>query len=348
MNMTNTRQATMKDVAEAAGVSTAAVSHALRPREGSNIKLQESKIQLIKEHAERLNYRPHAGARSIRSKRFGSIGYFSSKPRNLFYTPFGYQHGVHDALAERGYRITLIRVSDQMDQVSEQIPKAFNELNLDGLIVESYSDVASRIHRIYEGRHFPFMYLNDRHEYNSVFVGEVESARILTRHVLEKGHRKVAFAHRHIEGEPGIDEMHHSARDREAGYRQVMEDSGLVPAVVTVEARSVLGRDVRLSDEQWDKLKGYDAIIAYDDDFANSIAKKCYDLGIRVPDDIGLAGFNGDYASLAAWRSLTTMQIPAYDMGMAIGKMAVDRLEENNGRCPSVRFVPTLLEGDTL
>lgn len=345
--MTQTYRTTIKEVAAAAGVSTAAVSHALRPRKGSNIKLQPSKVLLIKQHAERLKYRPHAGARSIRSKRFGSVGYFCSKPLNLFYTPYGYQHGAHDALAERGYRFTLIRTSAQMDPMSENIPKVFDELNLDGLIVESYSDVASRIHKLYEGQHFPFLYLNDRHDYDSVFVGEVESARILTTHVLNKGYRKVVFAHRHILGEPSTVEMHHSARDRETGYRQVMEKNGLAPAVVTIESVSVLGREVHLSDEQWELLKDFDAIIAYDDDFANSIARKCYDLNVRIPDDIGLAGFNGDYASLSSWRALTTMQIPAYEMGLAVARMIADRLQ-NNQRYPSIRFVPHLLKGDTL
>jgi DNA-binding LacI/PurR family transcriptional regulator len=347
MKMMTSRRATIKDVAEAAGVSIASVSQALRPRKDSNIKLQENKIELIKEAAKKLNYRPHAGARSIRSRRFGSIGYFSSKVLNLVYTPYGYQHGVHDALEENDYRITLIRVSAQLDQASEEIPNAFNELNLDGLIVESYSELASRIHDLYAERNFPFLYLNDRHEFDSVYVGEVESARILTRHVLEKGYRKVVFAHRHIIGEPEIHQMHHSALDRETGFRQAMEANGLTPAVVTIEASAVLGREVSLSDDQWDQLKDFDAIIAYDDDFANAIARKCYDKNVRIPDDVALAGFNGDYASLSAWRALTTMQIPSYDMGLAIGRMAIKRIQGNSDPIPSLRFLPALLPGQT-
>lgn len=348
MKMKNPKRATIKDVAEAAGVSIASVSQALRPRDNSNIKLQENKIQLIKETAKSLNYRPHAGARSIRSQRFGSIGYFSSKALNLVYTPYGYQHGVHDALEEKDYRITLIRVSAQLDQASEQIPKAFNELNLDGLIVESYSELASRIHDVYAARNFPFLYLNDRHEFDSVYVGEVESASILTRYVLAKGYRRIAFAHRHVTGEPEIEKMHYSALDRETGYKQIMEANGLSPAVFAIEAPSVLGRDTFISDEQWDRLKAFDAIIAYDDDFANSIARKCYDMNVRIPDDIALAGFNGDYAALSAWRPLTTMEIPTYEMGLAIGRMAIDRLHEKRGPIPSIRFLPSLVEGLTL
>ncbi|NDV61876.1 LacI family transcriptional regulator [Puniceicoccales bacterium CK1056] len=348
MRKSNSKRTTIKDVAEAAGVSTAAVSQALRPKENSNIKLQETKIQLIRETAKKLNYRPHTGARSIRSQRFGSIGYFSSKSLNLVYTPYGYQHGVHDALEESDFRLTLIRVSAGVDQASEEIPKAFSEFHLDGLIVESYSELASKLHDLYADRDFPFLYLNDRHEFDSVFVGEIEASKVLTNHVISKGYRKIAFAHRYIKGEPVIEKMHHSALDRETGYRQTMSANGLNPTVVTVESPAVLGREVNLTDEQWEQLKEFDAIIAYDDDFANCIARKCYDKGIRIPDDIGLAGFNGDYASLSSWRALTTMQIPAYEMGLTLGRMAVNRIKGDAGKLPSVRFVPSLIQGNTI
>jgi LacI family transcriptional regulator len=342
-----TSRATIKDVAEAAGVSIASVSQALRPKIGSNIKLNVHKINFIKETAKRLNYRPHAGARSIRSRRFGSIGYFSSKAVNLVYTPFGYQHGVYDALEENDYRLTLIRASAQVDHASEQIPKVFNELNLDGLIVESYNELASRIYDMYAERNFPFLYLNDRHKFDSVYVGEVESARILTRHVLDRGYKRVVFVHRQVIGEPEIHQMHHSALDRETGYRQIMLAHDLDPVVLTFESLSVVGREDSITDAQWNLLKGFDAIITYDDDLANSIARKCYDLNVRIPDDIALAGFNGDYASLSAWRPLTTMQIPAYEMGLQAGRMAIKRIQGTSGPVPSIRFVPTLIKGET-
>jgi LacI family transcriptional regulator len=347
--MRERKRATIKDVAAAAGVSTASVSQALRPRKDSNIKLQEKKIELIRETAKRLNYMPHAGARSIRSRRFGTVGYFTPKALNLYYTPYGYQHGVHDALEEKDYRITLIRVSPQLDQAKEEIPNVFNELNLDALIVESYGELAAKIYELYRGMNFPFLYLNDRHESNSVYVDDVKGADILTRHALEKGYRKICFVHRQIEGESGIEKMHHSAIDRETGYSQAMVDNGLDPAIVSLAFKSVLGREESLSDEQWDQLKDFDALIAYDDDLANAIARKGYDLDVRVPDDIALASFNGDYASLSSWRPLTTMLIPAYDMGLAIGRMATQRLQENNGASlASIKFTPTLIEGRTL
>ena len=347
--MVEFKRTTIKDVAEAAGMSTASVSQALRPRKNSNIKLQEKKIQLIRETAKRLNYIPHAGARSIRSKRFGSVGFFKPKAVNLGYAPYGYQHGVHDALEENDYRITLIRISGYLDKAREEIPRVFRELNLDALIVESYGELARKIYDIYKGVNFPFLYLNDRQDLNSVYVDDVRGAEILTEHALSKGYRKICFVHRLIGGDASVEDMHHSAVDRATGYANAMKSVGLKPAFVYVHSDSVVSREVAVDDTQFDALRQFDALIAYDDDLANSIARKCYEKIVRIPDDLGIAGFNGDYASLSAWRALTTMRIPAYKMGLAIGRMAAERLNDPNGdSIPSVVFTPLLIEGQTL
>ena len=67
--MSLSRRSTIKDIAQAAGLSAAAVSQALRPHPNSTIKLQRETIERVKRVASELNYQPHAGARSIRSNR---------------------------------------------------------------------------------------------------------------------------------------------------------------------------------------------------------------------------------------------------------------------------------------
>jgi DNA-binding LacI/PurR family transcriptional regulator len=82
---------------------------------------------------------------------------------------------------------------------------------------------------------------------------------------------------------------------------------------------------------------------------ANSIARSCYRKGIRIPDDLAIAGFNGDYGSLSSWCPLTTMQIPSYEMGLQIGRMAVQRVKDGSSiDVPSSTFVPSLIEGLSL
>lgn len=346
--MVNRKRITIKDVAEAAGVSTAAVSQALRPRENSNIKLQEGKVQLIRETAKRLNYRPHSGARSIRSRRFGSIGYVELMSPGRVYIPRAYQHGVYDAIEEKDFRLTLIRIPKTVEEAQQQLPTALAELHLDALIIESYSELASRIYDIYQDEQFPLLYLNDKHEVNSVFVQEVEGASLLTEHALQKGYRRIAFVQRQIIGEPSLEKMHHSARDRLEGYQNALEKNGLQPNTIVIQSEAVIGRQAEINDEQWRKFHGFDALIAYDDDLANAIARGCLKRGIDIPSQLAVAGFNGDYGALSAWKRLTTIRIPTYDMGLSIGRMAAERVTGINKSLPSEGFVPSLIHGETL
>jgi LacI family transcriptional regulator len=346
--MTPSRRATIKDIAQAAGLSTAAVSQALRPHPGSNIKLQAETIERVKRVASELNYQPHAGARSIRSNSFDTIGYFTAKTGLFTNSPTGYLAGVHDIAEGQGSRITLIRLPADLDDISKAMPGVFSERNLDALVIESYSNLARQIYERVEASHLPVIFLNDRHETNSVYVDDEWAAGELTRHLIEKGYQRIGFLHRHIEGGAPVRMMHHSAADREAGYRKAMRRAKMTASCHTVSTTGVVGDDVELSPADWKVIREHDAVITYDDDLANLVGRTAYDRGVRVPKSLAIASFNGDYASLCAWQRLTTMRIPAYEMGKKAAEMAFE-LSRNGPETaiPSVAYRPTLMVGQT-
>ena len=144
--------------------------------------------------------------------------------------------------------------------------------------------------------------------------------------------------------------MHYSAVARIEGYRQAMAAAGLEPDVRTIQMKEMLEVNQRIPDE-WifgDGKPLPDAVFAYDDDLANSIAKLLYRKNIRIPDQIGLAGYNGAYASLSAWRPLTTMRTPAYEMGYAALELALKIIEGSGQKeVPSVKFRPELVIGES-
>ena len=347
-SMSISRRTTIKDIARTAGLSTAAVSQALRPQPKSNIKLQAETIERVKKVALELNYQPHSGARSIRSNSFSTIGYFAAKSGAFVNTPYGYMAGVHDIAEEREFRMTLIRLPRTLDDIGTAMPSVFSERNLDALIIESYSELAYQIYERIQTSHMPVIFVNDRHETNSVYVDDEWGAIELTRHLIDKGYQRICFLQRRTEGGPPIEKMHHSALDREAGYRKAMQDAGRVAICHTVETRDVVGLDVELSADDWNVIAGHDAVIAYDDDLANLVARNAYDRNIRIPDALAIAGFNGDYASLCAWQRLTTVQIPSYEMGRKATEMAFELVDlGDNSVLPSSMHRPKLILGQT-
>ena len=346
--MTPSRRSTIKDIAKAAGLSTAAVSQALRPHPKSNIKLQQETIDRIKRVAAELNYQPHAGARSIRSNSFDTIGYFAAKTGLFINSPAGYLAGVHDVAEGEGSRITLIRLPVDIADISTAMPGVFSERNLDVLVIESYSELARQIYARVQASRLPVIFLNDRHETNSVYVDDEWAAGELTRHLVERGYKKIGFLHRHIEGGAPVKLMHHSAVDRENGYRKAMKKAKLKASVHAVTVGAVVGFDVKVSQEDWDVISQFDAVVAYDDDLANLVSRAAYDRGVRIPDALAIGSFNGDYASLSAWQQLTTMQIPAYEMGRKAAEMAFQLFKGGSEtKLPSVAYRPTLLVGQT-
>jgi LacI family transcriptional regulator len=342
------KRITIKDIARTAGLSTAAVSQALRPRADSNIKLQQETIDRIKKVAVDLNYQPHSGARSIRSNSFNTIGYFVAKTGQIINTPYGYMAGVHDIAEERGFRMTLIRLPRNIEDISKAMPSVFSERNLDALVIESYSELAYQIYERIQTFRMPVVFVNDRHKTNSVYVDDEWGAAQVTDHLIEKGYQRIGFIQRQTEGGPPVSKMHHSALDREKGYRKAMRKAGMNPLSHTVVTKDVVGLDVELRPEDWNAIQRFDAVIAYDDDLANLIARTAYDHRLRIPDALAIAGFNGDYGSLSAWQRLTTVRIPSYEMGRKAAEMAFELVNGNSdASLPSCVLRPVLSLGQT-
>lgn len=342
------RRTTIKDIARTAGLSTATVSQALRPQPRSNIKLSPDTVERVKAVALELKYQPHAGARSIRSNSFSTIGYFTAKTGHFTNTPQGYMAGVHDVAEEHSFRMTLIRLPIAIDDISKTIPSVFSEQNLDALVIESYSELAYQIYERIQASGMPVVFINDRHETNSVYVDDVWGATQLTQHLIKKGYQRICFLHRHTVGGPSTEKMHHSATDRETGYRQAMLNAGRQAFCYTVHTRDVVGLDVELSQADWEVISRHDAVIAYDDDLANLIARAAYDRHVSIPDTLAIASFNGDYASLSAWQRLTTVRVPSYEMGRKAAEMAFKLVASSAGTAlPSSVHRPTLILGQT-
>jgi LacI family transcriptional regulator len=346
--MSSSSKITIKDIARAAGLSTAAVSHALRPRPNSTIKLQEETIERVRKVALQMNYQPHSGARSIRSNSFNTIGYFVAKTGQFTNTPYGYMAGVHDVAEEHGFRMNLIRLPQTAEDIGKTMPSVFSERNLDALIIESYSELAYQIYNRIKASNLPVVFVNDKHKTNSVYVDEQKAASQLTEHLIGKGYKRICFIHRKTNSGPTVSKMHHSAVDREKGFRKTMLKARLEPFSHTAHTSDVVGLDVKLSPEDWKVISSYDAVIAYDDDLANLIARAAYDREVKIPASLAIASFNGDYASLSAWQRLTTMRIPSYEMGRKAAEIAFEIISQGtNTVLPSVIVSPELIQGQT-
>lgn len=341
---------TIKEVAKEAGVSLGAVSQALNPNPSSTIKVGEVTTLKVQAAARKLGFRPHAGAKSVRSNKFHNIGFFVAKKGAFDRPPEGYMMGVCDAAQKRGYRVVLVGMENGLGHYQDVVPSLLREKNLDALVVASYHQLSAVIHDELKNMELPVVYVNDQHEFNSTWLDDQAGARMMTDYLIERGSKSVAFAMRTHSADQRIEDMHYSAKMRIDGYTTAMKAAGLEPDIRTVVMRDTLEFNQRIPVD-WlfgDGKSLPDAIFAYDDDLANTIAKILYRKGIRVPEDIALAGYNGAYASLCAWRPLTTMRIPSYEMGYAALELALQIIEDSGRKeFPSITFRPELVIGES-
>jgi LacI family transcriptional regulator len=244
--------------------------------------------------------------------------------------------------------MTLIRLPVSLEDISKAMLSVFTERNLDAIVIESYSELAHQIYDQIQATHMPILFINDRHESNSVYVDDLWGATELTQHLIDRGYQRIGFLHRRIESGPPVSRMHHSARDRVAGYRKAMTRARRRPVVHTIVTSAVVGLDVNLCEQDWEVISEFDAVIAYDDDLASMIARAAYDRGLWIPDALAIASFNGDYGSLCAWQRLTTIQVPSYEMGRKAGEMTFEMIRKGPDTVlPSSAHKPRLICGQT-
>jgi len=293
----------LTDVARAAGVSNATVSRVLN---GSNHPVAEEVRQRVLQVAEELGYRPNLIARGLRTKQTLTVGIIVENILSPFIPPI--TRGIHDYLRQYGY--SSIIINSDWDPVAEA--EAIEDLarrHIDGIIfvescIRSSDEVSKLIHKPHVFVHRLFNSLNA----NSVVPDDRHGACLAVRHLLELGHRRIAF----INGPEGWD----ATINRMAGYQEEIAAWG-VPFDPTLVDRG-----------DWEVQSGYcaaqrlikagpppTAIFAANDLMALGVIYAVQETGLRVPEDIAVVGYDDRDFSGFVRPAITTVRMPCEEMG---------------------------------
>jgi LacI family transcriptional regulator len=324
---------TLVDVARRAGVSVSTASNALtggRPVSGDADRR-------VRRAAEELAYEPDRAARSLVSRRSDTIGIVVPDLTNPFFAELGRQ--VQRRLAERGYA-ALIGDTDNGPDRQEHHLAAFESRRVDGLIVvPAVSDDDGRLRHV--ARRTPTVLL-DRivggWPGSSVSVRQAAGIEAIVDHLLALGHRQFAFVAGSLSASTG--------RDRFAAFTRLLDHRGVPPPVV-VEAEFTLesGREaVRgLLDRAGDRVT---AVCAADDLLAFAVLEGARLVGIRIPDDMSLTGFDDiPYASFVH-PSLTTVRQPTAAMSERAVELLLRHLS-GDARPEAIVLEPELVVRDS-
>jgi LacI family transcriptional regulator, galactose operon repressor len=294
---------TISDVAARAGVGVGTVSRVLNGR--SNVRpLTRAKVL---DAIDALKYRPSATARNLSLRRTHAIGvvvpFFTS------YSAVERIRGVASVLARSPYDLILfdIEAEDRREHAFRLFERGDRS---DGLLLLSLVPPDEEVERL-RAAHLPCVLVDAPHaELPRILIDDVRGGELATSHLLELGHERIAF----IGDKPPDPFRLTSSRDRTHGYRQALARAGIEPRPEYVRegtqshqvARGIAIDLLRLPHPPT-------AIFAASDAQALGVLEAARILGVRVPDELSVIGF--DDVELAGLVGLTTVRQPLFESG---------------------------------
>lgn len=311
--------ATIHDVARRAGVSISTVSRVLNGTTAVN----QDKRRAVLEAAQALGYSPNPAARSLLGKKTGGIGVLLPYVSGEFFAEL--LNGLDEAAQDTG-RFLVVSTSHRHREEFNAAIQAMNR-RVDGLVVMApeldAGDVASIL-----GPNRDVVFINTFTEGVVTDVLNFDNfggAFALTRHLLDLGHRRIAV----IKGAPGA----WDARERVRGFRAAMAEAGVEDTLgLEFEGEYIQAAGYAAAKLILDSVPRPTAILAANDYCAAGVLSALNGAGVKVPDEVAVAGFDGVTSARYMLPPLTTVQVPIREIGYQSVSRLVARLEGQEDR----------------
>jgi len=334
--MATTRRVLIKDVAAKAGVSVTTVSHVLNDVPGKRIS--DETREGVRAAAAELGYTPNGLARSFRLQRSQTLALVSDE---IATTPHAGRIilGAHEAASKQGWLVMLVNTGGTPELEASEIA-ALKQRRVDGFLYATmyHRDVSVPDSLV----DVPTVLLDAKTTDPSVswvVPDEVGGGRTATEHLLAHGHRRIGFLN-------NVDDIP-ATHGRLEGFRAALEDAG-VPVredwIRTAAANTQGGLDSALAVLDSDDRPT--ALFCFADRMAMGAYYAAAELGLRIPDDLSIVGFDNQELIADGLRpGLTTVALPHYEMGAWAVETLIRLIEQPQKGAPAqVRLPCPLVE----
>ncbi len=315
--MSHSQKATIDDVAALAGVSIKTVSRVLN----NEANVRQSTREKVNLAISRLDYRPNLSARRLAARRSYIVALLYDNPSANYLSNI--QHGVVTACNASGYDV-LVHPCDSTDpRLADEINHLREQGRCDGVILTPPLSDMSELVQSLEDKGTPFIQIAPAVRMDScswVATTDEAAGYQITDHLIRLGHRRIGY----IQGHPD----HKAMATREDGYKRALRAAGLkvdrkliIAGFNSFESGEAAGR----------KLLGSttppSAIFAANDDMAAGVMKAARDLGLKIPEQLSVAGFDDTPVASQTWPELTTIHQPISEMAEAAAGILIERLD---------------------
>lgn len=295
--------ANIRDVAKKAGVGIATVSRYIN----DDGYVSHEVRQKIQKAIDELNYKPNALARALFTKSSMMLGLIIPNIVNPIYPELA--TGIENRAREKGYNIVLCNT--EYDKRNEHnIIDMLLQHRVDGIIVAS-----ARCNDEYVNSNIPIVSIEKKISDDIIYLScDNYKGGILAANYIVKNNLKRIL---HIKGPDTI----MSALERFNGFESKLNEQGI--QFDTIEG--IYAEDI--SNIKND-LNNYDVIFVWNDDLAISVISECYKIGLNVPHDVQVIGFDNIFYSSKICPALTTIGQPIQEMGEAAVNLIIDQIEK--------------------
>lgn len=324
----------MKDLAKLLGVSRQTVSAVLNGKEWVSQETRNRVLEAIREH----NYSPNQHAVSLTGKSTKLLGVVLRDISNPFYTQIAM--GIESVARASGYSILYHNTFENHDHEVDAI-RSLLSFRVSGIIISPIQvgvDLSHLEHVTSLG--IPMVSIDKLPNIlcHSISFADHEAAYKAASYLADQGHDKIAF----IKGP----ESAASAKERLSGFLECVDKRGLkVPGQWLVDPGTT---DRERHDAIFallkDPAKRPSAVFCFNDLLAVSVYKAAHELGIRIPQELSVAGFDDIEIASLLGPPLTTVRTDSYKVGVEAAEMVMAELNGASSKLKDIRHTPQLVE----
>lgn len=313
------KRVTIKDIAKETNLSIAAVSYVLNNKEG----VGEETRNIVMDAVKRLGYVPNYSARDLASSKSNLIGVCSPQTepgsRLMFDNPF---YSKLFSSIEYECRINGYHVIISGTDADENFIKLAQQRNLDGMII--IGSYTKQFYTELKKSNIPIVLIDtyqNSGKFNEVRIDDRLGGYMATKYLIDKGHQNIAFVSGALR-ECGVTQLRYD------GYCDALEDSGIVyrkqfvfPGYVGFES------GMENAEKAARNAPEITAMFCTADIIAMGAIKKLIEMGIRVPDDISVLGFDNLNISEYSTPSITTVSQDILQKGKVAVEMILKEID---------------------
>jgi LacI family transcriptional regulator len=305
---------TIRDIAKELNLSVSTVSKALR----DSHEISEKTKKLVMEYARENNYRPNPIAQSLKQGLSKSIGIVVSTIENQFFSQV--INGIESVAYNEGYNVIITQTHESYDLEVKNVGHLTHR-SIDGLLISLSTETKDIEHlqRLHK-QGLPIVFfdrVSDEMETHKVIADNYRGGYNATKHLIESGFRKIA----HITSPPNIS----ITKERLAGYHQALADAGVQLPDNYIKYCPHGGRDISEIENALDELLTMepkpDAIFTTSDRITTTTLFLLNKRGIKIPEEIALAGYTNTTLADVLNPPLTSVSQPGFEMGQKATEM---------------------------